>query len=244
MPFYGDRTKAENFMDEVKQYLRLNRDVPGFDSPMTKCNFTLTHMKGPEVAGWTRDMGNLMDALAQNPANNIPDLWLHFQLEFERQYMDSTREDRAHANLHKLKMRGMEIDEYIAKFEELARQANFVVGNNETTEWFVNGLADKILEDVLRPPRVRGYDQIKARAIEATETQRIISQILNRGALRGGYQSFTQNRGPRKPFFGGNFQNTQNNVPRSYGTPAAPYNSSNAPRNWNNTSVPMDLGRA
>ena len=242
-PFLGDRTKAENFMEEVKQYLRLNRDVAGFDSPMTKVNFTLTHMKGPAVAGWTRDMGNLMDVLALNPANNIPDLWLHFQLEFESQYMDSTRIDRARADLHRLRMRGLEVDEYIAKFEELARQANFTTGSNETTEWFMKGLPEKILEDAMRSPRVRGYDEIKQRVIEATETQRILTHFAEKKIGQGGYQSFLP-KGPRKPFFGRNFQDAQNNAPRYNNAFTSSYNSSNAPRNMNNTAVPMDLSRA
>jgi hypothetical protein len=62
-PFYGDRTKAEHFMQEVKAYLRLNQDVPGFDSPMKKVAFVLTHMKGPDVAGWARDIGEVLDDL-------------------------------------------------------------------------------------------------------------------------------------------------------------------------------------
>ena len=48
--FDGDRAKAEDFIEEVKGYLHLNQDVAGFNSPMKKVAFTLTHMKGPKVA--------------------------------------------------------------------------------------------------------------------------------------------------------------------------------------------------
>jgi hypothetical protein len=37
--FTGDRTKAEDFIEEVKGYLRLNVDVSGFNSPMKKNRF-------------------------------------------------------------------------------------------------------------------------------------------------------------------------------------------------------------
>jgi hypothetical protein len=62
-PFYGDRTKAEHFMQEVKAYLRLNQDVPGFNSPMKKVAFVFTHIKGPDMAGWARDVGEVLDDL-------------------------------------------------------------------------------------------------------------------------------------------------------------------------------------
>ena len=61
--FDGDRTKAENFIKEVKGYLRLNQDVAGFNSPMKKVHFTLTHMKGPKVANWVKTMGETIESM-------------------------------------------------------------------------------------------------------------------------------------------------------------------------------------
>jgi len=55
--FTGDCLIADNFIEEVKGYLRLNQDVAGYNSPIKKVALTLTLMKGPQVAGWTRDMG-------------------------------------------------------------------------------------------------------------------------------------------------------------------------------------------
>src|SRR5579859_5087954 len=54
--FTGNRTLSDDFMEEVKGYLRLNQDVPGFNSPIKRVALTLTLIQGPEVAGWKRDM--------------------------------------------------------------------------------------------------------------------------------------------------------------------------------------------
>jgi hypothetical protein len=43
--FTGDHTQADNFIEEVKGYLRLNRDVAGFDSPMKKSHLPLHSSK-------------------------------------------------------------------------------------------------------------------------------------------------------------------------------------------------------
>jgi len=49
--FTGDRLLADDFIEEVKGYLRLNQDVAGYNSPIKKVGLTLTLMKGPQVAG-------------------------------------------------------------------------------------------------------------------------------------------------------------------------------------------------
>jgi hypothetical protein len=92
--FWGNRTKAEEFIEEVKGCLRLNADVTGYNSPKTKAAFTLTCMKeGSEVTGWVKNMGEIIEDL--DPADNVPLFWDYFLQEFDRQYLDSTRQDRA-----------------------------------------------------------------------------------------------------------------------------------------------------
>jgi hypothetical protein len=148
--FDGDRTKADNFIEEVKAYLRLNADVAGFNSPQKKIAFTLTHMKGEDVAGWIRDMGIMLDKLVL--ADNVPLLWDQFLVEFEAQYQDTAKENRARSALQNLKMKDNEIDAYISKFEELARLAGYMAGNQETLQMFLQGLNKVTGEDVLRSP--------------------------------------------------------------------------------------------
>jgi hypothetical protein len=65
--------------------------VAGFNSPIKKIAFTLTLIKGEDMAGWTRDMGVFLDGLT--PADNIPDLWMQFLAEFGQQFQDTQRGD-------------------------------------------------------------------------------------------------------------------------------------------------------
>ena len=43
--FTGDQTKADEFIEEVKAYFRVNEDVAGFNLPIKKVAFTLTLIK-------------------------------------------------------------------------------------------------------------------------------------------------------------------------------------------------------
>jgi hypothetical protein len=64
----------------------------GLQSPIIKAAFTLTLIKGPEVVGWVRDMGEFLDNL--NPAiNNVPEVWEQFLNNFVECFQDFTREN-------------------------------------------------------------------------------------------------------------------------------------------------------
>jgi hypothetical protein len=118
--FDSMRSKADDFIDKLKSYFRVNRLNVALQSPITKAAFALTLIKGPEVAGWVRDMGEFLDNL--NPiTDDIPKVWEQFLNNFTERFQDSTRENRAWWELEGLTLKFPFIDEYTSKFEELAQ---------------------------------------------------------------------------------------------------------------------------
>jgi hypothetical protein len=99
-------------------------------------------------------------------------LWDFFLQEFEVQYLDTAREDRARAEITKLKLKDNNIDTYIAKFEELAQQAGYTLESPESIQLFEEGLSYPILADIMRAPTVSGYYAIKERATHSAMAQR------------------------------------------------------------------------
>jgi len=90
--FSGNRAEAKHFINGVQAYIQLNREVPGFTSPMKKIALVLTLMQGDKVADWANDMGQALDEL--NPlTDNIPALWTTFLEEFREQYLDTQAAD-------------------------------------------------------------------------------------------------------------------------------------------------------
>jgi hypothetical protein len=92
--FDGTRSKADDFIDKLKSYFHINRLNTALQSPITKAAFTLTLIKGPEVAGWVRDMGEFLDNL-DLATNDIPEVWDQFLNNFAERFQDSTQENRA-----------------------------------------------------------------------------------------------------------------------------------------------------
>jgi len=270
--FTGNRAEAENFINGVQAYLRLNREVPGFNSPMKKIALTLTLMQGEKVAGWANDIGEVLDDL--NPAtDNIPALWTVFLEEFRKQYLDTQSADRARAELENLSMKIPYIDEYISKFEELCRKSGYLTGNAKVTYMFLRGLPKALLEDILKAPQAEDYPAMKERAIQATRTQQLLQNILRQrpqsnqtgqpyrppffprgggGFQEGAFGNFQRSynqRGGFRPFQNtyrpNNFGNNQgNNYQGNHPSQVTNYNSTNAPRSMNNIPVPMDVDRA
>ena len=259
--FTGDRTKADDFIEEVKAYFRVNEDVAGFNLPIKKVAFTLTLIKGDEVAGWVRDMGIWIDGL-DRVQDNFPIIWTQFLNEFEAQFQDPNKQQRGRIALEKCRMVWPNIAQYIANFERYARQAGYTQGNAETTDIFLKGLPSRVLTDVLKPPYAVGYNATKQKALEATQALVLLDAIVaSQGAKATGgnpqsggtvppsFQTFTRNNAPYRPFFSqnrGNWGNNQCNFQQGGGQRQQQprYNSTNALQWMNNQPVPMDIDRS
>jgi hypothetical protein len=80
-------------------------------------------------------------------------------------------------------MRFPNIDQYISDFEDLVRQAGYIVGNKETIGFFLNGLSPSILDEVVKIPLPQDYNKYKMRAVNITKGQQMIELIRARHGL-------------------------------------------------------------
>ena len=184
--------------------------------------------------------------------------------EFAQQYTNTQAAERARVALESLRMKALEINEYIAKFEELCNKAGYMMGNTEVTYLFLKGLPKSILEDIVKGPQVGSYEDLKDHAIQVTRSQELLHNILKQQGGQLGQttrpqfisQGFNNGNfcGPSQPFDSGyrgnnyipNYQRLGGNPNgnRTFNQGGNPqYNSSNAPQSWNNHPVPMDTGR-
>ena len=58
-------------------------------------------------------------------------------------------------------MKGLDYDNYIMRFESLARKANYTIGNEETYNMFLQGLPEQLLHVTLKPPIPLNYNKAK-----------------------------------------------------------------------------------
>jgi Retrotransposon gag protein len=188
-------------------------------------------------------MGDWIDGL--NPLqDDYKIVWTQFQQEFHNQFTNSQQQQHAHIELDNLKMRFPDVDQYIAKFEDLVQLAGYTIGNKETINLFLHGLTPSILDNMIRLPFVNDYVGTKERVIQLTKARQMTEAIKARRGIGSqcpfqrpqGFQNFFGNS-QRRPQYSSQ-RNTQ--LQRSYNQQPPQYNSSNAPRQYNNIPVPMD----
>jgi hypothetical protein len=111
------------------------------------------------------------------------------------------------AQLEGLWMHFLEIDTYIAKFKELARQAGYMMGNPKTMHAFIKGLTQMVMEDIFKPLHVITYQEIKQKVIECTRSRVLLDNILKvrqpggRGFQGGAFRGFQHRNQQRQLFF-------------------------------------------
>ena len=175
--FNGDWTKAEDFINEVKRYLYLNQNIAGFNSPMKKVLFMLTHMKGPKVANWVKTIGETIESM-DRMVDNIPKVWMQFLNTFNAQFQDSTKKEKAKTQLKNLRMKGNLIDKYVSDFEKLVRMAAYTTESPETMMMFLDGVDVGILRDIMKHLVPRNYWMLRQKAIESAKAWQAIDNIL------------------------------------------------------------------
>jgi Retrotransposon gag protein len=225
--FDGDCTKADWFLSQLRCFYLANLGVPEFQSWMRKVIIATTYIQGPLVDGWVE---GIIDWISQlNPqTDDIKDIWDQFLDGFCDQFQDTQKGERARAGLESIKMKWLLVDQYIQDFEQLARDAGYILGNAPTNQLFTKGLVESISKDVFKPAPTDDYQVIKRRAIDSIMLQKAIQQVFQKGG--GGITNW------------GRF-NQQQRQPRPPQDRFQGYNLLNAPRHLNNVLVPMDLSR-
>jgi len=107
--FAGNHEQADDFIEQLKGYIRLNRLVPGMNSYIQRVALALTLIQGPLVAEWHKNVGEWIDGLTPN--DDVPAVWDHFLDEFSTQFQDSQCSQRAMNELKALKMKWPLIDD-------------------------------------------------------------------------------------------------------------------------------------
>ena len=104
----------------------MNKNNEMFQSPYLHVNLALSLIRGPNVDNWVQaQIEELRRRLS--PAGGFTRdqeiLWTDFRNTFTAAFTNTTEGQRAVTALHDLKMKGDDLDTYVARFHALARKA-------------------------------------------------------------------------------------------------------------------------
>ena len=175
------------------------------------------------------------------PADNTNATYQQFIANFHACFMDSQKAQRARIKLQMLKMTRPEIDEYISKFKSITHEAGYNPVDPNTMQQFLQSLPQSIGQKVLKDTAVKTYEQMKKKAISIMASQCIIHALYKQPSRSTPPQSNFQTTWQVQ---GQCFQGNQSQQSQKQGFSQTPFNSTTAPKAWNNQLVPMDLNQA
>jgi hypothetical protein len=188
-------------------------------------------IQGIKVKEWKKQKAIWVE---QQPNDALT--WQTFINDFGERFLDSQQEQNAKVKIEHVKLQNNDMDQYISTFEELAGEADYILDSKPVMGMFLKGLPYSINNRIFSyTPEHRNWTELKERALQASNAE---------ANLKAFYRApFGMNRAPAQ----GNWRNQNNARPqrqdRSYGDRPQTYNSTNAPRTYNNIPVPMDLSR-
>src|SRR5260221_7743639 len=108
------------------QFMSLNRDTAIARDPIKKATYFLSFMKGNKMKGWTRMQSEwLQDVEEGNKLlPRTRNAWQVVEHNFKQAFIDYAIKEKAQDELHKLKIKEGNIDQYIVDFQLLAMDAN------------------------------------------------------------------------------------------------------------------------
>ena len=153
-PFDGDRTKTQKFINAFSLFWMNNEENSHMKNPYKRCTYFLGLFSGDKVDDWVQDQ---TEQLKEKTTRNLgrigkdqEELWVELTTAFSNAFTHTGRVEQARTELAKLEMEGDQIDEYIAKFENLLCKADIPRTEVGSIQKFKEGLRKGVLAAILR----------------------------------------------------------------------------------------------
>lgn len=123
-------------------------------NPWRRTFTALSYIRGPLVDDWVQlqvDALRLKTTRAAPPPLQRTDeaLWIEWKTDFDAAFTDTTKQQTAYRELQELRMKGTDIDAFVAKFKRLATKAEFGLDDAATKDMFAKALNRPLLEAIL-----------------------------------------------------------------------------------------------
>jgi hypothetical protein len=151
--FDGDRAKSKAFISDIWIYFQINRNKVDVRNAYSRVLLALSFIKGPNVVNW---VSTQFDQLNEDLTNvcggdkDDEDLWKKFEKRFKRAYISSTAKETAYVKLQSLKMKGDQLDKYIADFSTLIRELGWDYDSEISCHNFWEGLPVPLARDIIK----------------------------------------------------------------------------------------------
>src|SRR5260370_1375184 len=177
--FNGERNDTNDFLMRFCQFMSLNRDTAIARDPIKKATYFLSFMKGNKTKGWTRMQSEWLQDVEEG-TELLPrtrNAWQVVKHNFKQAFIDYAIKEKAQDELHKLRMKEGNIDQYIMDFQLLAMDANVDLNEPTVLQLFYFGLLASLAEKCIFIDSPNDFDSW-AKAAQKNQCGWILNQTL------------------------------------------------------------------
>ncbi len=177
--FDRERNNTNDFLMRFHQFMSLNRDAAITRDPIKKATYFLSFMKGNKTKGWTRMQSEWLQDV-EDRTKMLPrtrNAWQVVEHNFKQAFIDYAVKEKAQDELHKLKMKEGNIDQYIADFQLLAMDANIDLDEPTVLQLFYFGLPTPLADKCIYIDSPQDFNSW-AKAAQKNQRGWILSQTL------------------------------------------------------------------
>jgi hypothetical protein len=151
-PFDGNRKKTAEFLRSFDIFWNMNENHEMFQTPFLRVNFALSLIRGDIVNDWVQQQLDELRAKVAPGGGYQRDqeiLWTEFRTALTSGFTNTTEKQQAVTSLRELKMKGDDLDAYVAQFRGLVRKAGYQLDQPGTMDLFARGLKRQVLSSIL-----------------------------------------------------------------------------------------------
>src|SRR5258708_28562494 len=168
-----------DFLMRFRQFMSLNCDASIARDPIKKATYFLSFMKGNKTKGWTRMQSKWLQDV-EDGTELLPqtrNAWQVVEHNFKQAFIDYAVKEKAQDELHKLRMKEENINQYIADFQLLAMDANVALDEPTVLQLFYFGLPTGLAEKCIFNDLLNNFDS-GANAAQKNQHGWLLLQML------------------------------------------------------------------
>ncbi len=149
--FHGDREESKSFLLNFFLYRGMNPHVEQLAIPYQRSMTFLSYIRGPLVNDWVEEQAQwLIDQVTGGVAHAEENLWATIKTRFRQAYTDTAEKQKAQHNIRDLKMKGNDLDGFIAQFATTAKKAGYDLNSEATLDIFQRALPFKLVANCIK----------------------------------------------------------------------------------------------
>ena len=169
----------------------MNPHVEQLAIPYQRSMTFLSYIRGPLVNDWVEEQAQwLIDQVTGGVPHAEENLWATIEIRFRQAYTDTAEKQKAQHNVWELKMKGDDLDGFIAQFTTTTKKAGYDLDGEATLDIFQRALPYKLVANCVKFDHPVTWNNWTRAARHHQQEYIYLKERVKGGERRGGATKF------------------------------------------------------